>query len=90
MVSKFFHKIEEEICLGVSVISSTLFLFIRASNATKSWTKYLLCDKETALKIYRSLQILNTQANNAISPQDIPGGHDFCPVRANYQLLCLR
>ena len=47
-------------------------VYKRASDATKTWTKYLLYDKRTALKIYRSLQILNTQMNNAICYTILP------------------
>ena len=57
-----------------------VFLIFRGSNASKTWTKYLLYDKETALKIYRSLQILNTQINNAICQTVLPGTMIFVVV----------
>ena len=48
------------------------FLANRTRQATKTWAKYLLHDNAVALKIYRSLQILNTQVNNVMCTTVLP------------------
>ena len=53
------------------------FLANRSRKATKTWTKYLLHEKGTALTIYRSLQILNTQVNNVMCTTVLPVGVFF-------------